>query len=229
MHEHSELDLSDIASSLQVVAIFQTMRTNLAMIMSFVRRSLPKDPNLEQYDIGLLNVPPGEAQSATHARAVTCFLAALLSQCLDNYQKMKTVRPDLEDAGLEAFLDGLEDRCRFLSGLTRVRNAVFHVNDLKAWRHPDVGFLARGCARHGTFPEVLETLLHHLYVFTSKCFRGEWQIPPRFVYQRAAELRIPELNAKLEAGDIAVREYERAFEKLVAEPMAPGDSDHDGE
>ena len=142
MHEHGELDLSDIASSLEAMVIFQNMRTNLAMIMSFVRRSLPKDSNLEQYDIGLLNVPPGEAQLATHTRAVTCFLAALLSQCLDNYQKMKTVRPDLEHAGLEAVLDGLEDRCRFLSGLTRVRNAVFHVNDLKAWRHPDVEFLA---------------------------------------------------------------------------------------
>ena len=228
MHEHGELDLSDIASSLQAMVIFQNMRTNLAMIMSFVRRSLPKDSNLEQYDIGLLNVPPGEAQSATHARAVTCFLAALLSQCLDNYQKMKTVRPDLEHAGLEAVLDGLEDRCRFLSGLTRVRKAVFHVNDLKAWRHPDVEFLARSCEPHGTFPEVLETLLNHLYVFTAKCFRGERQIPPRFIYQRAAELRIPELvNAKLEAGDIAVGEYEKAFEKLVAEPMAPGHSDHD--
>ena len=90
-------------------------------------------------------------------------------------------------------------------------------------------FLARACERHGTFPEVLETLLHHLYVFTSKCFRGERQIPPRFVYQRAAELRIPELNTNLEAGDIAVGEYERAFEKLIAEPMAPGHSDRDGE
>ena len=102
MHEHGELDLSDIASSLQAMVIFQNMRTNLAMIMSFVRRSLPKDSNLEQYDIGLLNVPPGEAQLATHTHAVTCFLAALLSQCLDNYKKMKTVRPDLEHAGLES-------------------------------------------------------------------------------------------------------------------------------
>ena len=216
MDKHSELDLPDLKSSLQALAILQTMRTNLAMVMSFVRRSLPKDPNLEQYDIGLLHVPPGEAQLATHARAVTCFLAALLSQCLDNYQEMKIVRPGLEDAGLEAVLDGLEDRRRFLSGLTRVRNAVFHVNDLKAWRHPDVEFLARGCERHGTFPEIMETVLNHLYAFTSKCFSGELQIHPRFVYQRAAKRGIPELNAKLEAGDIAVEEYERAFKKLVA-------------
>ena len=226
MPEHTGFDWSDTKSSFQALAIFQTIRSNLAMVMSFVRRSLPKNPNLEEYNIGLLGVPPGKGQLATHARSVICFLIALLSQSLDNYEDLKRIKPGLEDADLEAFLDGLEDRQRFLSGMTRVRNAVFHVKDMKAWRHPDIAFLARVCEPRGAFPVVLETLLNHLYAFTSKCFTGELQIHPRFAYQRAAEHGIPELDAQLKAGNISVEEYQKAFNKLVLALLDPDGSGH---
>ncbi len=224
MPEHTGLDWSDTKSSFQALTVFQTMRSNLAIVMSFVRRSLPKDPNLEEYDIRLLGVSPGKAQLATYTRSVTCFLISLLSQCLDNYEDLKRIKPELEDAELEAFLDGLENRRRFLSGMTRVRNAVFHVKDMKAWRHPDIGFLARVCEPRGAFPVVLETLLNHLYAFTSKCFAGELQIHPRFVYQSAAEHGIPELDAQLKAGNISVEEYQKAFNKLILALLDPNDS-----
>lgn len=226
MSEHTGFNWSDTKSSIQALAIFQTMRSNLAMVMSFVRRSLPKDPNLEEYDIRLLGVSPGKAQLATHTRSVTCFLIALLSQCLDNYKDLKRIKPGLEDADLEAFLNGLEDRRRFLSGMTRVRNAVFHVKDMREWRHHDIAFLARVCEPRGAFPVVLETLLNHLYAFTSKCFRGELKIHPRFVYQRVAEQGIPELDAQLKAGDISEEEYHKAFNKLVLAMLDPDDSGH---
>lgn len=196
------------------------------MVMSFVRRSLPKEESADGYDIGLLGVPSGDAQVATHARSVTCFLMALLSQCLDNYADLKRLKPELEDADLEALLDGLDDRRRFLSGMARVRIAVFHVKDMKAWRHRDIEFVAQVCAGQGGIHVIVEKLLNHLYGFTSKCFRGELHIHPRFVYERAADQGIPEMNAKLEAGDISVQEYERAFEKLLEEMMPPGDQGH---
>ena len=224
MPEQTEFDRSDVESSFQALGVFRTMRSNMAMVMSFVRGSIPKDPNREEYDIGLLGVAAGKAQLVTHSRSVNCFLIALLCQCLDNYEDLKRIKPGLEDADLEAYLDGLEDRERFLSGMTRVRNAVFHVKDMKAWKHPDIVFLARVCEPRRAFPVILETLLNHLYDFTSKCFNGELQIYPRYVYQRAFDDGIPELHARLKAGDISVEEYEKAFKELIEAMVYPDDS-----
>ena len=199
------------------------------MVMSFVRWSIPTDPNHEEYDIGLLGVAPGEAQLAAHSRAVTCILIALLGQCLENYRDLKRIKPGLEDADLEALLDGLEDRQRFLSGMTRVRNAVFHVKDIKAWKHPDVVFLIRVCEARGAFPGILETLLNHLYDFTSKCFMGELQIHPRYVYQKAFDDGIPELDARLKAGDISAEDYEKAFKERIEAMLYSDDTSPGGE
>ena len=214
MPDHTELDRSDFKASLQALGVFQTMRSNLALVMSFVRWSIPTDPNREEYDIGLLGVPPGETQLAAHSRAVTCILIALLGQCLQNYRDLKRIKPGLEDADLEALLDGL-DRQRFLSGMTRVRNAVFHVKDIKAWKHPDVVFLTRVCEAREAFPGILETLLNHLYDFTSKCFMGELQIHPGYVYQMALDDGISELDVRLGAGEISAEDYQQAFKERI--------------
>ena len=90
----------------------------------------------------------GEDQLKAHNGAITTILLALLTQALSNYVELKSLKPRLEDPDLETFLDHVGDRDRLLSGMTKTRNAVFHVKSRRAWRHRDVVFLhdvLRGC------------------------------------------------------------------------------------
>ena len=118
------------------------MRANLAVCDSLARRSVLEFANYGGEDLGFLSVAPGPDQVKVHNDAVTTINVALLEQVLANYFEMKRIRPLLEDPDIEAYLNGLGDRCQFVSGMHKIRNAVFHVKGHRSWRHRDIMYLA---------------------------------------------------------------------------------------
>jgi len=212
MPERSESDLCDRRSSTKALAIFGTLRSNLAMVMSFARRSFPSPPTPEEYDLGFLGIQPGENQMHAYTYSMHCILIALVSQCLDNYQELKEVRPELKDAELEGFLDDLGDREKFLSGMAAVRNAAFHLRDTREWDRDDVAFFGEVCDQRGGVAPVVDSVLDHLYDFTSRCFQGKLQIRTRFAYDRMAESNVEELQPMLEASGVSLDDFRKPFD-----------------
>ena len=76
------------------------MRTNLALVDSFVRMSFLEPPNNQNLpDLGFLGLTPGEEQLQVHNYAVLTLIATLLYQALQNYGKrneVNTMLPELD-------------------------------------------------------------------------------------------------------------------------------------
>lgn len=192
---------TDLDSTFKALAVFGTLRTNLALFSSLARQSMLEPSSFSGEDLGFVGVEPGENQLKAHNSAITKILVALLTQALRNYFELRSIKPRLEDPDLEQFLDQLDDRETFVRGMTKVRNGVFHVKSRRAWRDRDI------VALHDVFQRSA-SLSALLYDFTQKCFSGDLKIFPLEQYEEIESLD-PALFAKMGAG-------EATFEELIA-------------
>ena len=205
-------DAEDLGSTLKALPVFRTLRTNLALFSSFARQSGLEPANYSGDDLEFLGVEPGENQLKVHNGAITTILVALVTQALSNYVELKSIKPRLEDPDLENFLDHLKDRGRFFRGMTKTRNAVFHVKSRRAWRDRDVAFLHevfQQRTRTGD-PDVVGKLSVLLYDFTQKCFMGDLKIWPLRQYEEIEALD-PELRARMDTGEASFEEFIEAL------------------
>ena len=205
-------DEEDLGSTLKALPVFQTLKTNLALFSSFSRQSVLETVNYSGEDLGFLGVEPGEDQLKVHNRAINTILGALVTQALSNYFKLKSIKPRLEDPDLEKLLDHLKERGRFFRGMTKVRNAVFHVKSRRAWRDRDVVFVDEVCQQRikAGDPDVVGKLSVLLYDFTQKCFMGDLKIWPLRQYEELEALD-PELRARMDAGEASFEEFIEAL------------------
>lgn len=185
-------DTAELIAMPRFLAVFANMRADLALATSFSRQSLLDPKNWDGGDLGFHGVKPDRSQLEAQNGSVSMILTALVCQALQNYFELKRLKPRLEDADLERFLDGLEDRPRFISGMTKFRHAVFHVKSQRTWRNRDLVFFTRVCGQRGGLA-VMTELLNLLYAFTGKCFSGELMIWPlgmdEEVSERSARMR----------------------------------------
>ena len=193
----------DQSVNFKAVSIFETMRANLALATSFLRRSYAERENFDnQVDLGFLGLPQGELQTQTHNQAILTIATALVSQVLQNYLDLKNILGRLEDQDIELFLDQKGSRDEFIEGIDAIRNSTFHVALTSREQKLDkvTALINQG---EGTLVTVSE-LLRLFYEFTSKVFRGELKIWPDSIYENQQRLEIerPDLLRKLEAGEI---------------------------
>ena len=208
-------DVAGLDSTIKALPVFRTLRTNLALFSSVARRSGIEPANYSGDDLEFLGVEPGENQLKVHNGAITTILVALVTQALSNYFELKSIKPRLEDPDLEKFLDHLQDRGRFLRGMTKTRNAVFHVKSRRAWRDRDVVFLQKVLQQRTKAgdPDVVGTLSVLLYDFTQKCFMGDLKIWPLRQYKEFEELA-PELRAKMDTGEASFEEFIETLDRV---------------
>ena len=212
MPERDEAE--DLGSTLQVLPVFRTLRTNLALFSSFTRQSGLKPADYSGEDLEFLGVQPGENQLKVHNVAITTILVALVTQALNNYFELKSVKPRLEDPDLEQFLDHLEDRDRLVRGMTKTRNAVFHVKSRRAWRNRDIVFMNEVFQQRTKAgdPDVVGELSVLLYGFTEKCFMGDLKFWPLRHYEEQEALG-PGMRARMDAGEASFEEFIEALRK----------------
>ena len=205
-------DADDLGSTFKALSVFRTLRTNLALFSSFSRRSGLEPANYSGEDLEFLGVEPGEDQLKAHNVAITTILIALITQALSNYFELKSIKPRLEDPDLEKFLDHLKDRGRLFRGMTKTRNAVFHVKSRRAWRDRDVVFLQEVFQQRTKAgdPVVVGTLSVLLYDFTEKCFMGDLKIWPLRQYEEI-EAVDPQLHARLHTGEASFDDFLKAL------------------
>jgi hypothetical protein len=207
-------DAEDLGSTFKALPVFRTLRTNLALFSSFARRAGLEPANYSGEDIEFLGVKPGENQLEVHNGAVTTILVALVTQALSNYFDLKSIKPRLEDPDLEKFLDDIKDRGRVFRGMTKTRNAVFHVKSRRAWRDRDVVFLHEVFQRaKAGEPDVVGKLSVLLYDFTQKCFMGDLKIWPLGQYEEIEALD-PELRARMGTGEASFDEFIEALDRV---------------
>ena len=207
-------DVEDVDSTFKALAVFRNLRTNLALFSSFARRSGLEPANYSGEDLEYLGVEPGENQLKIHNGAINTILVALVTQALSNYFELKNIKPRLEDPDLEHFLNHLEDRSMFFRGMTKLRNAVFHVKSRRAWRDRDVVFLNEILQQRieAGDRDVVKSLAVLLYDFTGKCFMGDLKIWPLRQYEEIEALD-PELRARRDAGEASVEEVIEALRR----------------
>ena len=207
-------DVEDVDSTFKALAVFRNLRTNLALFSSFARRSGLEPANYSGEDLEYLGVEPGENQLKIHNGAINTILVALVTQALSNYFELKSIKPRLEDPDLEHFLNHLEDRSMFFRGMTKLRNAVFHVKSRRAWRDRDVVFLNEILQQRieAGDRDVVKSLAVLLYDFTGKCFMGDLKIWPLRQYEEIEALD-PELRARRDAGEASVEEVIEALRR----------------
>ena len=205
-------DEEDVDSAFKALPVFRTLRTNLALFSAIARQSRFETADHSGGDLGFLGVEPGKAQLKAHNDAIDKILIALATQALNNYVELKRIVPRLEDTDLEEFLDGLKDRDTFFKGMTKVRNAVFHVKSRRAWRDRHVVFLGEVLQQdvESGDSDVVGKLSDLLYDFTEKCFIGDLKIWPLRYYE-AQEALDPGLQARIDAGEAS---FEELFEAL---------------
>ena len=208
-------DAEDFGTSFKGLAVFQTLRSNLALFSSFARQSGVEPENYSGEDLGFLGVEAGENQLKVHNEAIGKILLSLVTQALNNYVELKRINPRLEDPDLEKFLDGFGDRDRFFRGMTNVRNAVFHVKSRRAWLHCDVVFLDEVFQQRveSGDSDVVGKLSVLLYDFTQKCFMGDLKVWPLRLYEEQEALD-PELRARMDAGEAS---FDEVIEALRAD------------
>ena len=174
----------NVSNSFRALAIFRTMRTNLALVDSFVRMSLLEPPNNQNPpDLGFLGLEPGEEQRQVHNYAVLTLIAALLYQALHNYGDMKRFKAGLEDPDIESFLDGLGDRQQFIEGMRIIRNHTFHIYRHNRKDSESIDAFGKACEQGGGALSVMQQLLDLLYHYTEKCFMGELRVFPDRQYE----------------------------------------------
>ncbi len=181
-----------VMTSFKSLSVFSTLRSNLAMVDAFLRRSVIKTSNYTDIDLGFLGVPPGKEQSNVHNQSVSLIVVALL-----------------EDPSLEAFFKSLRSKRRFVDGMKTVRDGVFHIRSLRSWRSRGVRFYYEVCNERGGVSNVVSELRGLFYDFTEKVFLGKLRIWSDFVYEDMERLREerPELIQKLERGEIEFSEF----------------------
>ena len=216
-------DAEDLRSTFKALPVFRTLRTNLALFSSFSRRSGIDLANYSGEDLGFLGAEPGENQVAVHNVAINTIRVALVTQVLANYFELKRIKPRLKDADLEKFLDQFDDRERLISGITKMRNAVFHVRSRKAWKDRDVVFLLEffQARTNAGDPDVVGELSVLLYGFTEKCFTGALKIWPLRQYEEMEALD-PELRTRIDAGETSVDELIEALDSASHRTPATG-------
>ena len=189
--------------------VFSTMRSNLAMVDAFLRRSIIEEHNYRSEDLGFLGIASGELHIQTHNRSVTLVIVALLYQCLENYFDLTRISSRLEDPELQNYLNRLGSNRRFLDGMKKVRHGVFHVRSLRSWRRPSVRYFEEVCDKRGGVLAVMMELRGLLYDFTEKVFLGELRIWPDSVHEEMERLERarPDLIEKLESGEIDITEF----------------------
>ena len=163
----------NVTNSFRALAIFKTMRSNLAFVDTFMRMSFleePKNQNLP--DLGFLGLEQGEEQWKAHNYAVLTLVAALLHQAVKNYCDMKRFKPGLEDLAVENFLDGLKDKQQFIEGMRIIRNHTFHIGTLGRKDSDSIGAFGKACEQGGGPISIMQQLLDLLYKYTEKCFMG---------------------------------------------------------
>lgn len=202
----------DLGSTLAALPVFKTMRTNLALFSSLARRSALESAYFSGDDLGFLGVEPGEDQLRVHNVAISTLFGALVTHALRNYFELKSIKPRLEDPDLEEFLAQLGDKERIVRGMTKTRNAVFHVKSRKAWRDRDVVFVRKVFQQATTAggPDVVETLSVLLYDFTEKCFQGDLKIWPLRQYEELEALD-PEFRAGMDTGEASFEDFIEAL------------------
>ena len=205
-------DAEEFGTTFKALPVFQTLRTNLALFSSFARQSGLDPINNSGEDLEFLGVQAGESQLKAHNEGIAKILVALVTQALNNYIDLKSINPRLEDPDLEKFLDGLGDRDRFFRGMTKVRNAVFHVKSRRAWRDRDVVFLEEIFQQRveSGDSDVVGKLSVLLYDFTQKCFVGDLKIWPLRLHEDQ-EAVDPELRARMDAGEVSAVEVIEAL------------------
>ena len=208
----------------KVLPIFSTLRSNLALVDAFLRRSTIETRNYNGADLGFLGVEPGEEQLNIHNRSVAVIVVALLYQTLENYSDLRRISPKLGDPGLEAFFKSLGGRRKLFDGMKTVRKGVFHVRSLRSWRSRNARFLDEVCDERGGVLAVMSELRRLLYDFTEKVFVGDLRIWPNSVYDDMERWRSarPELVQKLESGDIKFSEFMDAMLSPESETSESG-------
>ena len=206
-------DEKDLGSTFKALPVFQTLRTNLALFSSFARRSVLEPANYSGEDLEFVGVEPGDNQLRVHNGAITTILVALATQALSNYFEIKSIKPRLEDPDLEKFLDDLHDQAGLFRGMTKTRNAVFHVRSRRAWRDRDVVYLYEVFQQRSKSgdPDIVGTLSGLLYDFTQKCFMGDLKIWPLRQYEEFEALD-PELRARMNTGQASFEEFIEALD-----------------
>lgn len=203
----------DMGASLKALAIFQTMRCNLAMVDAFMRNSILEAKQYKDQDLGFLGTKPGPEQMSIHNSAVTTIVVALMFQVVDNYCDIKKVNTRLKDHDLEAFLSGVERKTDFVGGMRTVRNTLFHIGSLRSWRSDKVSTFTAECDERGSVLAVMSELRQLCYDFTEKCFLGQLKIWPVSLYQQQERLERekPDLFAKVMRGEASFEEWTAAF------------------
>ena len=209
-------------ATLKALPIFSTMRSNLAMVDAFLRRSIIETSDYKDEDLGFLGVAPGRDQLEIHNRSVTLIVVALLYQSLENYLDLTRIDPRLEDPSLQDFFKRLGGRRRFLESMKTVRKGVFHVRSTRSWRSRSARFFDEVCGERGGVLPLMSELRMLLYDFTEKVFIGKLRIWPDYFYEEMERMEIarPGLREKLESGEIEFTEYMDAI--LSPEENAPG-------
>ena len=197
------------SDSFRALAIFSTMRTNLALVDSFVRKSsieLLNDQNLS--DLGFLGLGPGEEQRQVHNSAVQTLMAALLYQAFQNYCDMKRFKAELEDPDIEGFLDGLGDRQQFIEGMRIIRNHTFHIYRSSRKDRKSIAAFGEACEQRGGAISVMSQLLDLLYRFTERCFMGELRIFPDQLYEDLERRKSedPQFAERWEKGELTSKD-----------------------
>ena len=206
----------DVSNSLKALAIFTTMRANLAFVDSFMRMSFleaPCNPNLP--DLGFLGLERGDEQRRAHNSAVLTLVASLLYQAFKNYCDLKRFKPGLEDPDVENFLDGLRDRQQFIEGLRVIRNHTFHICGLARKESESLTVFGQVCEQVGGPQSVLQQLLTHLHEFAEKCFMGELRIHPEQQYEDLERHKSedPLFAARWEKGELTLEDLSRVLSR----------------
>ena len=180
------------------------MRSNLAMVDAFLRRSVLEVSNYSGNDLGFLGIKPGEEQRNIHNGSVMTIQVALLYQILKNYQVLKRVKSTLEYPSLEDFLKDLESGGEFVNGMRLIRNGVFHVNTSNPRDKQAITSFNETCKQRGGVPAVMAELKKLFYDFTEKIFLGELQIWPDRIYAdlERMEKERPGFKERLEKGEL---------------------------
>ena len=144
-----------------------------------------------------------------HNEAIYKILVALVTQALGHSLYLERIKPRLEDPDLRQFLNQVGDGERFVRGMTKMRNAVFHATSRRAWRDRGVVFVREVFKQRAeaSNPNVVAALSVVLYGFTQKCFMGELKIwpPPQYKMIEALD---PDLRARMSTG-------EAPFDKII--------------
>ena len=199
----------NVTNSFRALAIFKTMRTNLAFVDSFMRMSfLEETNNQNSTDLGFLGLEQGEKQRKAHNHAVLTLAVALLHQAINNYCDMKRFKPGLEDQAIENFLDGLKDKKQFIEGMRIIRNRTFHIGTLSRKDNNSVGAFVKACEQGGGSVSIMQQLLDLLYKYTEKCFMGELKIFPDQQYEELERRKSedPQFTERLERGELTLED-----------------------